>query len=121
MKTLFASALLALTLSTSAFATTEPQTPFTATVYAQPQHMKLDLLVSNPENKALRVLLFDQAGKLLAEHRLNAKATDTRTVFLLNDLRDGSYRLKITDGKNTSVKEVALSTAETISRQLEVV
>ncbi|MGV3586931.1 MAG: T9SS type A sorting domain-containing protein [Adhaeribacter sp.] len=120
MKTLFASLLFALTLTTSSnsFATanrtydhgqTETAAPVAVT-FAQIEKSKLDVVVQNAINSNMSIRLTDAAGKNIATKILQKKATGTRVRFDLANLHDGTYFVRVGNGKNTQVKKFAIKT-----------
>lgn len=120
MKTLFASLLIALTLSTSsasfAAATrttdhgqSEAAAPIAVT-FAQIEKSKLDVVFENALNSSMGIRLTDAGGKNIATKILPKKETGTRVRFDLANLKDGTYSVRVCNGKNAQVKKFEIKT-----------
>jgi hypothetical protein len=113
MKTLFASALLALSLSVSSFAapTNPTPPPFEAAVRAIGE--RLEVAVSNPNQIAkMTIRLLDERGQTLAVKYLGTQAPVSVVRFDLQQVSTGTYQVEIAGGQARQVKTVTLGTAQ---------
>ena len=120
MKNLFASLLIALTLSTSSvsFAAANqtsdngqplPAVP-AAVTFEQVEKSKLDVVIPNPINSNLNIRLSDAAGKVIATKTLSKKESGTRVRFNLTKLTDGVYYVRVGNGKSAQMKKFEIRT-----------
>src|SRR5688500_7667134 len=123
MKTLFATILVALTLSTSSasFAAAKPiyksqtETGIPASVtFAQVEKSKLDVIVEKVANAPMSIRLTDATGKTIATKTLSQRESATRVRFDLANLADGVYHVKVKDGQSTQMQKFELKTAEPV-------
>ncbi|RCR67709.1 T9SS type A sorting domain-containing protein [Larkinella punicea] len=118
MKTLFASALLALALSTStvSFAAdnkenAEPKSTFQMAVYPVINSMKVSVNVNKPKDSKVDIRLVDEAGQTLTVLKLGKDNESSIIRFDLNNLEDGIYKVEVSDGVKTEVKTVKVQTS----------
>lgn len=120
MKNLFASALLLLTLSFSSvsFASSKPAaTPapraqnalFAPVEFIKLPGSQLDALVKERNARKLTIRVLDAQGNTLVTKTIGKNKAGVR--FNLASLADGSYQIKVTDGKHTQVQEFNLASA----------
>ena len=117
MKKVFVSFLIACTAGTASagFAngrlssSVAETVPFQSAVYVLAESTKLDVIVGKVEHAGL-IRFLDAQGKTLASQRVGKSGKATRARFDLSNLEDGVYRVEITDGYYTQVKEVQLGT-----------
>ncbi|GAB3921318.1 hypothetical protein [Larkinella terrae] len=117
MKSLFASALIALTLgaSTVSFANdpnvgTEKIATFQSVVYPVINSAKIRVNVNKAKGSRIHVTLKNEAGETLATEQLNKSTESSAIRFDLGQLEDGNYQVEVSDGLNKQVKEVKLHT-----------
>jgi aspartate carbamoyltransferase catalytic subunit len=120
MRNLFASILIALTVSTSgtSFAAAYPnpdagknEQPLIPSVsLSQLEKSKLDVLVENAVNSKFVVRLLDASGQIVTTQTFWKNETGTRIRFDLTSLEDGVYEVKVSDGKNSQLKKFELKT-----------
>ena len=117
MKTLIASALIALSTATAvpvfANAASENVKMETDTRFwvVSGNNGKIDVNVVKSEIKDLSIELLDGTGHILASSNVAKDSTATRTRFDLTALPDGEYKVILTDGKNKQVKTIELNTS----------
>jgi hypothetical protein len=118
MKTLIASALIALSLSASAtsFAAdnndiAEKKSTYQSAVYPVINTTKIRVNVSKEKSARINVTLKNEAGETLAIEQLGKGYESTSIRFDLNQLEDGIYKVEISDGSTKQVKEVKLKTS----------
>jgi hypothetical protein len=118
MKTLFASALIALTFAASTtFASdkkeekAKPQATFQSAVYPMANSMKVSVNVKKETDSKVNIRLVNSEGRTLATKRLGEGHEVSTIRFDLNQLEDGVYKVEISDGANTEVKTVKLETS----------
>ncbi|GAB3935149.1 T9SS type A sorting domain-containing protein [Larkinella terrae] len=117
MKTLFASALLALTLAASTtFAADnreekKTKSTFQSAVYPMTNSMKVNVCVSKETDSKVNVRLVNSEGQTLANRKLGEGQEVATLRFDLNQLEDGVYKVEISDGTNTEIKTVKLQTS----------
>ena len=117
MKTLFASALLALTIATSStsFAADNKETAGTKSTYQSVVYpvintTKIRVNISKEKSTRINVSLKNEAGETLAVERLGKGHESSAVRFDLNELEDGIYQVVISDGNTKQVKEIKLKT-----------
>ncbi|MGV3558196.1 T9SS type A sorting domain-containing protein [Larkinella arboricola] len=114
MKTLFASALIALTLvATQTFATDngdKAKATFQSAVYPMINSMKVGVNVSKEKDSKVNIKLLSHTGRILVTRKLGKGSEASNLRFDLNDLEDGVYKVEISDGNYTEVKTVKLET-----------
>lgn len=118
MKTLFASALIALTLgvTSNSFAEDNERTTnaptakasFQTGIYSSVDGTRLNVNVNKVKGSKVTILLKNTKGDLLEFQRLGKNEEQLRTRFDLRALQDGTYQVEITDGKTKQVQEVRL-------------
>lgn len=117
MKTLFASALIALTVVTSsAFATDNKEkaaqkATFQSAVYPMINSMKVGVNVNKDKDSKVNIRLINSDGYTLATKKLPKGSELASLRFDLKQLEDGEYLVEISDGTNTEVKTVKLKTS----------
>lgn len=116
MKTLFASALIALTLVTSiAFASDDkekasPKSTFQSAVYPMINTMKVGVNINKEKDSKVDIRLINSDGYTLATKKVGKGSGAASIRFDLNQLEDGVYKVEISDGGYTEVKTVTLKT-----------
>lgn len=128
MKTLFASALIALTFSTTSatFAednkeTAEPKSTFQSAVYPMINTMKVSVNVNKAKDSNVKVRLLNEAGQTLTVFKLGKNNESSSIRFDLNNLEDGIYKVEVSDGVKTEVKEVKLQTTVPVASSVRMV
>ncbi|GAB3893275.1 hypothetical protein GCM10028803_07230 [Larkinella knui] len=117
MKTLVASALIALTFAAStAFAddhkeNAKPKSTFQSAVYPMINSMKVSVNVQKATDSKINIRLVNSEGRTLATKRVGQGHEITAIRFDLNQLEDGVYKVEISDGFNTEIKTVKLQTS----------
>ncbi|GAB3335360.1 hypothetical protein GCM10027299_44280 [Larkinella ripae] len=117
MKTLIASALIALTLATTSAAladgkeTAEAKSTFQSAVYPVINSLKVSVNVSKAKDSKVNVRLVNEAGQTLTVLKLGEKNETSIIRFDLNNLEDGVYRVEVSDGFKTDVKTVKVQTS----------
>ncbi|MGA0558767.1 T9SS type A sorting domain-containing protein [Larkinella sp. VNQ87] len=118
MKTLFTSALIALTFAAStSFATdnkdekAKPKSTFQTGVYPMANSMKVGVNIRKEKESNVNVRLIDSNGYTLATKRLRKGSESANLRFDLQQLADGQYTVEISDGSMTEVKTVKLQTS----------
>jgi hypothetical protein len=122
MKTLIASALIALTLSTSTatFAAdnkekAEPKSAFQSAVYPVVNSMKVSVNVNKPKDTKVNIRLMNEAGQTLTVLKLGKDNESSIIRFDMNNLEDGIYKVEVSDGFRTEVKTVRLQTSTPVA------
>jgi hypothetical protein len=113
MKTLIASLLLALIVSTSSltYATTPNSTlPIEASVIVRPQIMKLDIITQASDYNYITIRLRDAQGHTLIKTKVNKSEKASLSRFDVSNLADGIYQVEISDGTSKQIKEFAIET-----------
>jgi hypothetical protein len=120
MKSLFATLLVALMIGTSSvsFAAANPahdkgqtqQASPALVSFAQIIKSKLDVIVNGGAKARMSILLQDSSGRSLAAKTLFQNEEATRVRFDLASLKDGVYRVTVSDGRNTQVTKFELKT-----------
>lgn len=114
MKTLFASALIALTMTTAAFAADDKaeaaKSTFRSVVYPNVDAHKLNVNVEKTGNSRIYIKILDAKGNQLAVQALSKSTQKAQARFDVSELQDGTYRVVVTDGTNQIVKDIVLST-----------
>ncbi|GAA4396477.1 hypothetical protein GCM10023187_04650 [Nibrella viscosa] len=127
MKTLFVTFALALTVSaTSLTASAEshrlagPKAPtaYRVAVFPSASALKLNVIVEKAMGSRVEVRLRDAKGHLLHTSYLQKKDGKFWSKFDLSELEDGIYRIEVTNGAETTVKEVTLSTKPAAANRL---
>ncbi|GAB3898169.1 hypothetical protein GCM10028803_17220 [Larkinella knui] len=118
MKTLFASALLALTLGTASLAwaddnkeNAEAKSTFQSAVYPVINSMKVSVNVSKAKDSKVNVRLVNEAGQTLTVLKLGKDNESSTIRFDMNNLEDGIYKVEVSDGSRTEVKTVKVQTS----------
>ncbi len=102
----------ALALTGSAvFAQTMPDpAPLVADIYLTRQVEKFCLSIGKQANTLAFVQLLAPGGEELYSASLPRKGTSFRQLFDLNELKDGTYTIRIQQGKSVIVKSIQLQT-----------
>ncbi|WP_164851384.1 T9SS type A sorting domain-containing protein [Larkinella soli] len=118
MKTLLASALIALTLGTSSssFAgdnkeTAETKSTFRSVIYPVKNTMKVSVNVSKPKDSRVVIRVMDLNGQTMAVQRLPKSDEVNSVKFDLQHLEDGVYKVEVSDGHTKEVKTVKVQTS----------
>jgi|GEM_PF-920011 hypothetical protein len=117
MKSFAKSLIVALTVATSfaSFAgttiTEQPtgSAPFKSGVYTS-NDGKLHVSLDKQTGNVVTIQLKSNTGETLYTQRLSKKDEKCRLVFNVDNLKDGTYQLHITDGVATVSKSVTLTT-----------
>ncbi|GAB3334391.1 hypothetical protein GCM10027299_42570 [Larkinella ripae] len=116
MKTLIASALIALTFTaSSAFAgdNTEKdkaRSSFQSAVYPMINSMKVGVNVNKDKDRNVNIRLINSEGMTLFTKKLGKGSESASLRFDLHQLEDGFYKVEISDGSNTEIKTVKVET-----------
>ncbi|MFC5409015.1 T9SS type A sorting domain-containing protein [Larkinella bovis] len=115
MKTLLASALIALTFVSTTFAAddkdkTDVKSTFQSAVYPMTNSMKVGVNVHKEKGSKVNIRLTNSEGYTLATRTLRKNSEAASIRFDLNQLEDGVYKVEISDGATSEVKTVALQT-----------
>ncbi|RRB06669.1 hypothetical protein [Larkinella rosea] len=125
MKSLFTSALIALTLTatSASFANEnsksgEKASTFKSVVYPVINSSKIRVNVNKEKGARILVTLKNEAGETLATEHLRKADESSAIRFDLGQLEDGNYQVEVSDGWNKQVKEVKLhTTAPTVATE----
>ncbi|WP_460934862.1 hypothetical protein [Spirosoma humi] len=109
-KSLLAGALLLAGSATFA-QTTETSRPLLVGVYQTKQVNKICLSVEKQPNTIAFVQLLAPTGEELYRAQLPKKGVSFRQVIDMNELEDGTYSLRIEQGKDVIIKSIHLQTA----------
>ncbi|RRB02693.1 T9SS type A sorting domain-containing protein [Larkinella rosea] len=122
MKTVLASALIALTFATSSIAfaddnreNAELKSSFQSAVYPIVNTMKLNININKAKESKVAIRLIDEAGQTLTVLKLGQDNESSNIRFDLNNLEDGIYKVEISDGIRTEVKTVKVQTATPVA------
>ncbi len=90
----------------------EPHTPesFAVGVYPKAHSSKLSVMVDNGQHRRLNLRLINPQNEVLYQEIVGKKQTKYRRNLDLGTLPDGVYQLQISDGQDTVVREISLST-----------
>lgn len=118
MKSLFASALIALTVSASSVSfandnskTAEKASTFKSVVYPVINSSKIRVNVNKEKGTRILVTLKNEAGETLATEQLRKTDESSAIRFDLGQLEDGNYQVEVSDGLTKQVKAVNLHTS----------
>lgn len=76
---------------------------------------KLNIALDKTVGGSVNITLKDANGKTLYVERLGKKATTSRIRLNLDELKDGTYQVEITNGVETTTHNVVLSTPQSSS------
>lgn len=120
MKTQFVSFLIALALTTSSVSfagqpanlNTDPagKAAFDVAFIPQSGGMKLDVAVEKTNESSLVIRFLDARGNELSTQRVAKNEMKKQVRFDLTELPDGAYKVEVTDGTDTEVKEISITT-----------
>jgi hypothetical protein len=113
MKTLFASLIIALTVSASSltFARSSSDTlPLETSVVVRSQAMKIDVITPAGIQENIVIRLKDADGRTLIKKFVEQSEKASLSRFDLSNLADGVYKVEISDGTNKQVKEFTIHT-----------
>ncbi|MGA0555447.1 T9SS type A sorting domain-containing protein [Larkinella sp. VNQ87] len=124
MKTVFASAFLALTLATATATyadgnkeVTEAKSSFQSAVYPVINTLKVTVNISKVKDSKVNVRLLNEAGQTLSALKLGKDNEMSTIRFDLNNLEDGIYKVEISDGFRTEVKTVKVQTSTPVAAE----
>lgn len=129
MNTLFATVLVAFTLSTSstsfASAPNIPDNGQKQQVASDPvafaiEESSVDVIVQSAETPKMVIRVKDSSGNNIVTKTLTNVESGTVVRFNLSQLADGLYRVNVWDGKSTQVKQLELKTASPVVANQEV-
>jgi hypothetical protein len=114
VKTLALAALVAANSFNASANETKPEAKktFTVSTYQSVKDGSLHVAVDKALGSKIRIVLTDETGNLLFSQNLTKTDNGQRWKFDLNELKDGTYRLRITDGNNSEVKNFQIKTEE---------
>ncbi|MFC5407831.1 hypothetical protein ACFPMF_00825 [Larkinella bovis] len=122
MKTVVTSALMALLFATApaAFAadnkeTAETKSTFQSAVYPMANSMKVSVNINKPKDCPVKVRLLNESGETLSVLKLGKDNESSSIRFDLNNLGDGVYKVEVSDGVRTDVKEVKVQTSTPVA------
>lgn len=120
MKTQFVSFLIALALTTSSVSfagqpanlNIDPagKAAFDVAFIPQSGGMKLDVAVEKTNESSLVIRFLDARGNELSTQRVAKNEMKKQVRFDLTELPDGAYKVEVTDGTDTEVKEISITT-----------
>lgn len=113
MKTLFASLIIALTVSASSvsFAHASNGTqPIEPSIIVRPQAMKLDVITPAGGQDRITIRLKDASGNTLIRKFVAASNETSLSRFDLSNLEDGVYKVEISGGAGKQVREFTIET-----------
>jgi len=103
--------LMGVLFLTGAAASAQTSRPFDAVMYPTANPMKLQVNVAKNEAKSkLYIQLLDKKDHILVTHHLPRKADVYRQRFDMSDLKDGVYRVRITNGSEVIEKSFQMKT-----------
>ncbi|MBO9637267.1 MAG: hypothetical protein J7576_03785 [Siphonobacter aquaeclarae] len=112
MKTLIASALIALSVASSYAAVPEDPSRAAGSTYAvnafNGKEGKINFLVEKMKGKKLTVRLRDAKGQALFTEDIAKNAAGYARRFDVNSLEEGTYTLEVTDGETMVKKAVEI-------------
>ncbi|GAA4467430.1 hypothetical protein GCM10023189_51090 [Nibrella saemangeumensis] len=121
----FALALSLSALSLTSFATggkdnTAP-TAYKAAVFASASATTLNVMIEKEMGGRVEIRLKDASGRVLHTNHLQKKDGKFWSKLNMSNLADGTYRVEVTNGVETTVKDITLSTQSpaTVSRNIE--
>ncbi|GAB3284706.1 hypothetical protein GCM10027347_61740 [Larkinella harenae] len=118
MKALFNTLLLALTLTATTFnaATANPKEPKKAAAFQSAMYTttegKLQVAVQKETTSPLLVQLLDQKGNAVFSQKIGKRQDAVRYRFDVSNLPDGVYQVTISNGVETTSKEITLATKQ---------
>lgn len=95
-------------------------TAYKAAVFASASATTLNVMVEKQMGANVVIRLKDDKGNVLSTNILQKKDGSYRSKFDLSNLSDGTYQVEVTNGVDTTVKEITLSTQTptTVSRNI---
>ncbi|GAB3318341.1 hypothetical protein GCM10027299_09730 [Larkinella ripae] len=118
MKIIFNTLLVALTLTAASFnaANASPKEPKKAAAFQSGLYTtidgKLQIAVNKEVGNAVMVRLLDAKGKEVFVQQIGKRQQAVRLRLDVSDLPDGIYQVAISNGAETTVKEVSLATQQ---------
>ena len=118
MKTITKTLALALTAAILSFSTVSakptgrPTAPaaYKVGMYVSQKTTTLNVMVEKQAGNTVVIRLKDQNGQLLATQAIKGSGERSWSKFNLSELRDGTYQVELTNGRDVTVKEITLST-----------
>ncbi|GAB3314538.1 hypothetical protein GCM10027299_02760 [Larkinella ripae] len=116
MKTIFNTLLVALTLTAASFnaAVASPKEPKKAAAFQSGIFTtidgKLQIAVQKETTSTVMVQLLDQKGNAVYYQKIGKRQDAIRYKFDVSNLPDGVYQVSISNGVETTTKEVTLAT-----------
>ena len=126
MKTLAHNLLIALSFSAvtaftsvqaSAGVPKQPQHPaaYQTSIYGSADGTKLNVAVDKQTGGRVSVRLVDTKGAVLFEHAISNSQEKYRGRLVIGDLPSGMYQLEISNGAETTIRTVQISTVVPVS------
>lgn len=129
MKKSVATVLIAFLVSASTLPTVRAQST-TPAIAAEPTTFQSNVLVQDGTkvkvfvNKAatakLRIRILDSNNIVLTTKQVNKNTAESRLLFNLDNLADGTYFVEVTDGTSRQVKQIHLRTAPPVTALREI-
>ncbi len=117
IKTLVIAALSAVSLISNAtdgsVAPTKSKT-FEVGMYQSVNTLKMNVIIEKSTDKNLSVVLKDEKGEILYNERIAKNSKAYHGKYDLSELADGKYTFEFTKGDEKVIKEVNLSSVESI-------
>ena len=122
MKTLAQSLLILLTISTVSMAnpggtarkghSTAPAATYQMAAYPSADATTLFVTIDKQAGGRLNIQLKDKSGTLFFEEVLNRREAKVRLKLNIADLKDGVYQLTVSNGVDTTVRDITIATNE---------
>ena len=90
--------------------TSDPKPSFEVGVYPKQHTAKLNVMVENHEQKRLNLRLISPKNEVVYQETVGRKTAKYSRKLDLGQLPDGVYQLQVSDGQETVVREVNVST-----------
>jgi hypothetical protein len=94
-----------------------PQT-FSINMYPKIHSTKMNLMLENPYGLRLRVRLLNEKNEVLYNEILGRRQLKYWRKFEMGSMRDGRYRLEVSNGLETQSGEFTLSTGPVLTEEL---
>ena len=119
MKALFTTLLIALTLTSFNTAQADTNKPKKAAAFQTGIHTtaegKLQVAVQKETTSAVLVRLLDEKGNAVFSQQISKRQDAVRLRLDISNLPDGVYQVAISNGVETTTKEVTLSTKQPVA------
>ncbi|MCY7352869.1 MAG: hypothetical protein LH606_19790 [Cytophagaceae bacterium] len=90
--------------------TSDSQPPFEVGVYPKHHTAKLNVMVENHEQKRLNLRLINPKNEIMYQETVSRKTAKYWRKLDLGQLPDGIYQLQVSNGQETVVREINVTT-----------